>query len=127
MADEGLPLIGPLQNKMQALGLWMEEAKKKQGLAARIVVGSIPSALQGCVFGYITHMITKNSATTSMASMPPEQKAQMAKMAEKTLPETIRPLVALFVVQNGLTEACNHFRKNKDDVWQSCVYTTPSA
>lgn len=124
MADEGLPLIGPLQNKIQEIAAWMEDGKKKQGLATRILVGSVPATLQGCVFGYLTHMITKNSASASMASMPPEQKAQMAKMAEKTLPETIRPLVALFVVQNGLTEACNHFRKNKDDVWQSCASTT---
>ena len=127
MADEGLPFLGPLQSKMQALALWMEEGKKKQGLAARIVVGSIPSALQGCVFGYLTHMITKNSASTASATMPPEQRAQMEKMAKRTLPETIRPLVALFVVQSGLTEACNHYRKDKDDVWQSCVHSAFSA
>jgi hypothetical protein len=121
MADEGLPLIGALQGKIQSFTNWLEESKQKQSLATRIAVGSIPCALQGCVFGYLTHMITKNSVSSGMASMPPAQKAQMAKMADKTLPETIRPLVALFVVQNGLTEACNHFRKDKDDVWQSCV------
>lgn len=125
MGEEGLPLIGPIQEKMQQAGLWVEETKKKQGLAARIALSAIPSALQGCVFGYLTHMITKNSAksaTSSMAAMPAEQRAQMAKMAEKTLPETVRPLVALFVVQSGLTEACNHYRKNKDDVWQACAF-----
>jgi hypothetical protein len=119
MPDEGLPLIGPLQEKFQQATIWLEEQKKKQNLATRIAVGSVPAALQGSVFGCLTHLITKNSAASTMANMPPEQKAQMAKMAEKTLPETIRPLVALFVVQNGLTEALNHYRKSKDDVWQS--------
>ena len=85
----------------------------------RIFFGSIPAAFQGTIIGALSHYITKNTAASSMPNMPPEQKAQMAKMADKTLPESIRPLVALFVVQSGLTEACQHYRKGKDDVWQT--------
>jgi hypothetical protein len=120
MSDDGIPLITPMQNKFQEFALWYDNTKKKQNIAVRMALAGVPGAIQGGIFGAITHSLTKASAS-SAAQMPPEQRVQMEKMANKTLGESVRPLVALFVVQSALTEACNHYRKDKDDMWNMCV------
>jgi hypothetical protein len=121
MVNGVLPLIRPLRGKILSISLWLEAQKNKLNFVTRIAMVSLYGALQGSALGCVAHMVIKKRAAFKMAKMTPEQKAQMAKISEKTLPETIRPSVTLFAVQNGLTEACNHFRGNKDDAWQLCV------
>lgn len=108
--------------KVQNFGVWYEEKKKAQHIGVRMALAAVPGAVQGAVLGSVTHYLTKMSASpTAMANMSPEQRATLQQTANKTLPETVKPLIALFVVQSALTEAVNHYRKGKDDVWQMCA------
>lgn len=122
MSDEGIPLISPVMRKVQNFGVWYEEKKKAQHVGVRMALAAVPGAFQGGMLGSVTHYLTKMSASPSaMAKMSPEQRATLEQTANKTLSESVKPLVALFVVQSALTEAVNHYRKGKDDVWQMCA------
>lgn len=121
MADDGIPLISPIVQKVQNFGAWYEEKKKAQHVGVRMALAAVPGAVQGGVLGSVTHYLTKMSASPSaMAKMSPEQRATLEQTANKTLPQTVKPLIALFVVQSALTEAVSHYRKGKDDMWQMC-------
>lgn len=119
MADDGIPLVSPLIKRVQNFGVWYEEKKKAQHIAVRMALAAVPGGVQGVVLGSVTHNLTKMSASpAAMANMSPEQRATLEQTANKTLSQSVKPLVALFLVQSALTEAVNHYRKGKDDVWQ---------
>lgn len=119
MADDGIPLISPAMKKLQDFGAWYEKKKKAQQVGVRMALSAVPGAVQGVALGSITHYLTKVSASpAAMANMSPEQRATLQQTANKTWSESVKPLVALFVVQSALTEGVNHYRKGKDDVWQ---------
>jgi hypothetical protein len=118
MSGEGFPLFDPIRKATD----WYEKEKQKQRAALRIAMAALPGVVQGGVFGAMTHYLTKMSAQPNAAArLTPDQRIQMEQMANKTLMQSVRPLMALFVVQSGLMEACNMYRKGKDDVWNSYV------
>lgn len=98
--------------------------KKSQTPPVMCLLEGVQGSVQGTLIGAVSHFLNKNmnSMNAQNPNMTPDMKAQMEKMQAlqpKTIWGSVRNFMVLFGVQASLTAAFKHYRKDKDDIWNT--------
>jgi len=113
-----------VQGKFKEYEAKLTAFKQAQSPPAMIALEGLQGGLSGTWIGVASFWFNKNLAGMQQPNpnMTPEMKAQMEKMAAlqpKTVLASVRNFVVLFGVQSSLTAAFKHYRKEKDDIWNT--------
>ena len=119
--------IDLIQSKFKELNDKFTEYKTKQTPPVMILLEGLQGSVSGTWIGAASFFFNKNMSSMNAPNpnMTPEMKLHMEKMAAlqpKTVLASVRNFVVLFGVQSALTAAFKHYRKDKNDIWNTCVF-----